>query len=146
MVSKTGPYLQAALLCERVMEEKDGVLSAIRIIDRLIHTAMGPATPATMAPLTYAMTTLIILKSGGARGTVQVRIEMEEPSGITTAGPSMTALMEGEDRGQNLIMAMQMTFKETGLYWFNVYVDDQLVTKMPFRVVYTRIGGPSPRQ
>lgn len=45
MISRTGPYLQAALLCERVMEEKDGVLSVIRIIDRLIHTALGPAGP-----------------------------------------------------------------------------------------------------
>lgn len=142
MISRTGPYLQAALLCERVMQEKDGVLSVIRIIDRVIHTAMGPETPDTMAPLTYALTALVILKSGGSRGTVQVKIDMEEPSGLTTPGPSMSALMEGEDRGQNLVMGMQMTFKETGLYWFNVYVDDQLITKMPFRVVYTRIAAP----
>lgn len=96
-----------------------------------------------MPPLTYAMTALVILKSGAARGTVQVRIDMEEPSGLTTSGPSMTALMEGEDRGQNLVMGMQMTFKETGLYWLNVYIDNQLATKMPFRVVYTRIAGPA---
>jgi len=50
MISRTGPYLQAALLCERVMQEKDGVLSVIRIIDRVIHTAMGPETPDTMGP------------------------------------------------------------------------------------------------
>ena len=142
MIASTGPYLQAALLCERVMEEKDGVLSIIRVIDRVIHTAMGPSAPDTMPPLTYAMTALVVLKSGGARGTVQVRLDMEEPSGLITPGPSMSALMEGEDRGQNLVMGMHMTFKETGLYWFNVYLDDQLVTKMPLRVVYTRIAVP----
>lgn len=143
MVTRTGPYLQAALLCERVMEEKDGVVSVIRIIDRLMHTAMGLTAPEVMPPLTYAMTALIILKSGTARGTLQVRLDMEEPSGLTTAGPSMTALMEGEDRGQNLVMGMQMTFKESGLYWFSVYIDNQLATRMPFRVVYTRIAGPA---
>lgn len=30
-----GPYLNAAFLYERVLEQKDGVLSAIRIVDRL---------------------------------------------------------------------------------------------------------------
>lgn len=29
----TGPFLQMAVFCERLLEEKDGVLSAIRIID-----------------------------------------------------------------------------------------------------------------
>ena len=146
MISRTGPYLGAALLCERVMEEKDGVLSVIRIVDRVIHTAIGPTASVTMPPLTYALTALIILKSGAARGTSQVKIDMEEPSGIVTSGPSLTALMEGEDRGANLVMGMQMTFKETGLYWFNVYADDQLITKIPFRVVYTRIAAaPGPQ-
>ncbi len=28
-----GPYLQAAFFCERLLEEADGVLSAIRIVD-----------------------------------------------------------------------------------------------------------------
>ena len=70
----TGPYLQAALLCERVMEEKDGVLSVIRIFDRVIQTASGPSAPEAMQPLNYAMTALIILKSGRATGTVQVKI------------------------------------------------------------------------
>jgi hypothetical protein len=32
-----GPYLNAALLCEKVLQERDGVLSIIRIIDRAQH-------------------------------------------------------------------------------------------------------------
>ena len=38
-----GPYLSAALLCEKVLEEKDGVKSAIRIIDRVTRTVTGPS-------------------------------------------------------------------------------------------------------
>lgn len=30
----TGPYLNAALICEKMLREADGVLSPIRIIDR----------------------------------------------------------------------------------------------------------------
>ena len=39
-----GPYLHAAHFCEKLLTEKDGVLSAIRIIDRITVTASG-ATP-----------------------------------------------------------------------------------------------------
>ncbi len=140
-----GPYLAAALFCERVLEEKDGVLSIIRIIDRVIQSASGPSTPDQMPPLSYGLTVLICLKPGRAKGTTQVRIDMESPSGLVKPGPSMSALMEGEDRGQNLIMKMQMTFDEPGLYWFNVYVENTIITRMPFRVVYTRMGGVIPR-
>jgi len=143
----TGPYLAAALFCERVIEEKDGVLSIVRVIDRIIHSASGADTPEVMPPLSYGLTALICLKSGKASGAVQVRVDMESPSGLVKSGPSMTALMEGGegDRGQNLIMKMQMMFEEPGLYWFNVRVEDKIVTRMPLRVVYMRTGGPSPQ-
>lgn len=146
MEAATGPYLVAALFCEQVLEEKTGVLSVIRIIDRVIQHASGPGAPEQMPPLSYVLTALISLKSGQARGTVQVRLDMESPSGLVKPGPFMTALMEGEDRGQNLVMRVQTMFEEPGLYWFNVHIDDKVVTRMPFRVVYTRIGGPPPRQ
>lgn len=144
MEAMTGPYLAAALFCERVLEEKDGVISIVRVVDRVIQTASGPDAPEQMPPLNYGLTALIALKSGKATGSVQVRIDMEPPSGLVKPGPSMTFLMEGADRGQNLIMRMQMTFEEPGLYWFNVCVEDKVVTRMPLRVVYTRMGGPHP--
>ncbi len=138
MAFERGPYLQAAVFCERVLHEKDGLLSIIRIIDRVIHGTIGAGAPETLQPFTYPLTAVIMLKAGDARGTCQVRLDWEEPSGLVTKGPSVSALMEGEDRGQNLILNLQMNFKEAGLYWFRLYVDDTLLTQLPFRVVYTR--------
>jgi hypothetical protein len=40
-----GPYIGAAFLCEKILQEKDGVLSAIRIVDRITHSAVGPEAP-----------------------------------------------------------------------------------------------------
>lgn len=37
-----GPFLSAALLCEKVLVEQDGIKSAIRIIDRVTHAVLGP--------------------------------------------------------------------------------------------------------
>lgn len=32
---------------------------------------------------------------------------------------------------------------EEGLYWFDIYMAEELVTRMPLRVLYQQIGTPS---
>ena len=90
-----GPHLQMAVFCEKVLQEKDGVLSLIRIIDRINRTAAGPEAPEAMPPFDYQLTSVITLKSGNARGGVQVEIEPEGPSGLKQPRSAMTAQMEG---------------------------------------------------
>ncbi len=138
-----GPYLQMAVFCEKVLQERDGVISVIRVVDRINRTASGPDAPEAMPPFDYQMTAVITLKSGRARGGVQVEIEPEMPSGLRKPRIAMTAQMEGSERGQNLIMNIQMRFDEPGVYWFSVYIDGRLTTKMPFDVRYSRISGPA---
>ena len=38
----TGPYLEAAFFCEKVLQEIDGTKSAIRIVDRINRQIPGP--------------------------------------------------------------------------------------------------------
>ena len=59
-----GPFLGVAGFCEHILEEKDNVLSAIRLIDRLIltlHEEMGEG--AITDP--YFLSFLITFKSFG---------------------------------------------------------------------------------
>lgn len=143
-VFERGPYLQAALICERVLQEANGVLSLIRVVDRVTRSVAGPAAPEVMEPFTYPLTIVIMLKSGPARGSYQVRIDIEPPSGMRRPGPSMPALLEGEDRGVNVVVNMNLQFTEQGLHWFDVYFDNTLISRMPFRIVYARTIGPGP--
>ena len=53
--------------------------------------------------------------------------------------------MEGEERGFNNIVNMVFTFTMEGLYWFNVYLDDALLTRIPLRIKYNRIVTSEPR-
>src|SRR5215203_5961123 len=39
--SPTGPYLQMAVICEKVLREEGGPLSLIRVVDRVTQTAEG---------------------------------------------------------------------------------------------------------
>jgi hypothetical protein len=139
-----GPYLQLAAFCDVVIEGKDGTLSLIRVVDRLTHQVVGPTASEQMPPVTHKFVLVIALKSGRARGPHAVKLVIERPSGLRDDGPTFTAMMEGEDHGQNLILNLQQTFSEQGLYWFDVLINDVLVTRVPWRVIYTRTLLPQP--
>lgn len=139
MAFEQGPYIQVAAFCEMLLVEKDGVHSLIRIIDTLTHTAAGPDAPPQMPPVPHTMKLVIILKSGKAKGRHELRIIPELPSGETKPPFQVSVQMEGEERGQAIAVDMLFTFTIEGLYWFNVYFDDGLLTRMPFRVKYMRL-------
>jgi hypothetical protein len=76
---KRGPFISAALLCEKVLIEQDGVKSVIRIVDRVTRTVIGPNPPETMEPFDYEIALLVRLKSGWARGSYLLRVELVKP-------------------------------------------------------------------
>jgi hypothetical protein len=139
MTFEQGPYIQMAGLCEQVIEDKTGALSLIRIIDTITHTEARPDAPTEMPPVTYPMKMVIMLKSGPARGRYDLKIVPQLPSGETKSPLVRTIHMEGEERGVNNIMNMLFTFTIEGLHWFNVYLDDALLTRIPLRIKYNRI-------
>jgi len=133
-------------LCEQVIEDKTGALSLIRIIDTITHTEARPEAPTEMPPVTYPMKMVIMLKSGRAKGRHELKIIPELPSGESKPPLTRSIHMEGEERGFNNIINMLFTFTMEGLYWFNVYLDDSLLTRIPLRIKYNRIvtqQGPS---
>ena len=134
-----GPYIQMAGLCDQVIEDKTGALSLIRIIDTITHTEARPDAPAEMPPVTYPMKMVIMLKSGRSRGRHELRIVPELPSGEGKPPLVRSVQMEGEERGFNNIVNMMFTFTVEGLYWFNIYLDDSLLTKIPLRIKYNRV-------
>jgi hypothetical protein len=148
MLQAGGPYLTVAVLCERVLQEQDGVLSAIRIIDRLIRVSAGPSAPGDMEPFSHVLAALVCLKSGQARGRFTLTIRAETPSGQQLDALSLPVQLGGEDQGANLIINIPFTVEHEGLYWFDVMLEDELITRMPLRVIYqphpASVGRTSP--
>ena len=142
MAFEQGPYVQVAAFCEQVIEDKTGVISLIRVIDTVTHRETRPDAPEEMPPVPYRMKLVLMLKAGRARGRHDVRIVPELPSGETKNPISFSVQMEGENRGQNVIADFAFTFTLEGLYWFNVYLGDAVLTRMPFQVRYVRVAVP----
>ena len=134
---RQGPFLSAALLCEKVLEEKDGVKSAIRIIDRVTRTVVVPKPPKEMQPFPYDITLFLRFKSGRARGSQTLKIETAKPSGERSTSVQQTIFFEGEeDRGVDVVGHLTIKLEMTGIYWFHVYLDEEHLTQIPLRVIY----------
>ena len=140
-----GPYLSLACFCEQVLTEQTGVISLIRIVDRMIVERRGTDVPDEMPPATINWSLVISLKSGSARGTHEVRVEPTKPSGERMQPITVTAHLEGENRGQNIIFQVNMQLDMPGIYWFKILVNGQFLTQIPLEVVYLRqtISGPT---
>lgn len=140
MIPETGPFLKAAAICSDVIEGKDGVLSLIRVIDRAIITAAGPEAPQVMPSVPQSFKIVVMFISGRAKGTHPVAIKLEKPDATVADLWNGTVFFEGEDRGANIVIALQQEFDQEGLYWFKLLLEDNQLTKLPFRLIYERVG------
>lgn len=141
-----GPYVQVAAFCERVLREADGVLSLIRVVDVVTHTERGPNPPRDMPEMRYPLNLVISLKPGRSRGRHDLTIIPEKPSGETLPSASMSVQMEGDARGVNVISTIDIPYSMEGLYWFRVNFDDQLLTRLPLQIRYSRLVSGSASQ
>lgn len=134
-----GPYVAVAALCEKVLQDNEGRMSMINVVDRWTVNTSGPDAPEQMPQATITATMVLVFKSGLFRGAASVKVVVIKPNG--ERGPEVTfpALFEGEDRGVGIISNTNFVLDEPGLYWINVYVQDELKTRMPLRLIYQRM-------
>jgi len=138
-----GPYLAAAVLCERVLTEQDGVNSLIRIVDRITHTARGPEPPLELQAFSYTLWLYLSFKSGSARGVKDLSVRIQKPSGQSPSAQTLPVHFEGEDdRGANIVLQLQLQIDVVGVWWFDITLDGVHVTRLPLRIIYLRQATP----
>lgn len=133
-----GPWVQAALFCEKVLIEQDSVPSFIRVIDQVRHPVVLSGSDGEPPPLPYQLTGFVALKPGSARGRIEYTIVMETPAGLRRSvfGGSFS-FAGGPNNGVNIPFQFMVLFESEGLYWFDLILGDgQVLTRMPFYVEY----------
>lgn len=121
-----GPFVRAALLCERVLCETDGTLSAIRILDE------GTVTD---SPLHLVL--LLMLVRGDARpGQHQASLQIRSPAGalVSTKEIALTLDDGGPEQASSLVLDLRFEPRAEGVYWFSVSwgEDARVLTQVPF--------------
>lgn len=138
-----GPYLQSALICEKVLRDADGVQSYIRVVDRITVTTTGEDPPPEMPPQHLDLTASITLKAGEARGRYAVKFRPEAPGGFERPALEVPVNFVGEgEHGNTVNVELKgLEIDLEGLWWFDVlFVDrhqkEKLMTRIPLRMMY----------
>ena len=135
--SEAGPYVAAAVFCEQVLREQDSVNSLIRIIDRITIRGTGPEVPQTLPPTVIPLKLYLAMKNGRARGSLEMTVRPEKPSGEAMDPQHFSMPAHGaEGDGTNIVLELQFPVDQAGLYWFDVFRDERLLTRVPLHVVY----------
>jgi len=131
-----GPFLTGAFFCEKILQEKDGALTPVRIIDTVIlevvtDTRQSEGLPeGTPIKLRRQLSALLSFKSGDATGKRAVRIACKSLSIDVT----LPIVLQGGHHGANLIINMGLEMP-AGVHWFSVLLSRKLVTKIPLRAI-----------
>ena len=143
MEQPLAPSLRIAALCEKVLEEKDGSLSLIRLIDRLSITAEGTDVPKELPPGQFPVTAIMSWIHG--LGNYEARIHVDFPDADSLDSPTIPFYLDSLDKIQNVIIRLVLPIKRQGIYWFNFMLGDDVKSKLPLRVIYQRKQLPHPR-
>jgi len=142
----TGPWVTTAVFCEKVIEDKEGVLTLVRVIDRLIISASGVETlvPEKLPPAQVQIIFVITIKAGTAKGRSEVVTEIEGPDGINRAISSQSVNFPAPNYGQNLVNNIALGVQHEGVYWFTVKADGRVLTRSPLEILYARSATSMP--
>jgi len=132
-MEKPRPFLTAALLCEKVLQEKDGTLSAVRIVDRMQYRLEGLPAGLDLKP-GLPITCLISLKSGPITGTHTIKLIVERPNGNRKEILSKEFEFLGNDLGHNVVMNLGISVEQDGIHWFELTFDDEILTRIPLKI------------
>lgn len=121
-----GPWLQAAFFCREAEQTNEG-WNFRGVHDGAVFDGR---------PDNYSEPVLVLAFTGGKSPTNQpVKIEAEFPDGhrsqVAKAGP---LVFDGSRFGHTLAARIRIPAGDEGTIWFDVFLGDSLVTRMPFNV------------
>ena len=129
-----GPYIQAALLCQRVTQpHPNAPITIVGLIDRVVVRAPHGISEQPSVVHCHAV---VILKTGSRPGNHRLRLTLTSPSGRPLREFSLDITLPNEpDQRVNVVMPIQFTASEEGIYWFDVRLDNETLplTRISFR-------------
>ena len=146
MTDKKLPYVQIATVCERVLQEPDGVITAVRLIDTITLKSVqladsgNPTGPPLVQVLDFWL--VVGLKTDGLRGSFTLSLRMVDPLGtVVPLGEEHPVLLTDTYSGVNykLRFGLPQNAPE-GRYWFDVMWEREVLTR--FSLLLIREEGP----
>jgi hypothetical protein len=121
----SGPWLQTAVLCERVAGDEDGRVAALDIVDGVEVEAGRP----------IALNLIIAVVRGGWEGTIRLRVVAFDPLGEPIASMEVDGDPPPIPYAQSRILTpIELVPGRPGVFWFDVQLGRATVTRVPLRI------------
>jgi hypothetical protein len=130
-MKNTRPLVSVATVCEKVLTEKDNVLSCIRLVDIFRMPPEAQSQPDVALPVSA----LIALKAGDFLGEGELSLVVETPDGTRNEVPTKWPLLfDGPLAGANVNFAFGIYIRHLGTTWVEVLWNGDLLTKFPVKL------------
>ena len=125
--SQAGPYVALAVFCTRIDRQTDGSTDVVGVVETL--NLDSPFSP-PMTNNSLMMTAVVSVRGDTMRGAYPLAIRGHYPDG--TPGTTLSQLIEFSDAQPTATIALpiQIAIGELGEYWFDVTLDEQLLTRV----------------
>lgn len=139
-MKNTLPIVTVATACEHTLQEQDGVLSLIRVVDQFTISThiQGTTIPEKLQNMevAVALNVVICLKSGDYKGEGELSLKLALPDGTTRDFPEKWPfLMEGGEKGVNVRLSFGLSSKHVGLTWMEIYWNSEYLSKFPITLL-----------
>lgn len=123
------PLVSIATCCERVLEEKDGVISIVRVVDIFRFSAPKDAPPDVIGHVPVLI--YVVLKSGDIVGEYPIQLRFRSSKGEIKEISSTTALFEGGTKSVSITGQLMIRTEHIGLNWVDVIWNGEALTAIP---------------
>lgn len=129
-----GPFVAAAVLCQRVEPRPDGSLDLKGLVDGVVLDADADSDVDGHPLAVLELTALVSIRAGSARGRHELSLHGRYPSGAE--GPTSARLIDLTDDapGASLIVPLELEVHEPGIFHFDVRFDGDLLTRIDLHV------------
>jgi hypothetical protein len=131
------PTVIVGVVCENVLIEKDGVVSAIRIVDKLLVRPRDKKASGTIREkgIVFHGRLLLILRVEQLK-SLTVKIQLQGPEGeVLFEWEHPTKIAEGQSK-ININVELNLGLKSEGHYVFKITTPTQRLIDIPFQLVH----------
>ena len=132
-MAKPLPVVGLACLCEKVLTEKDGVITLVRLVDQFT-AVVPPNLPEGFKPH-ISMTLVLNLRAAGLTGKHDVRIVMHGPTKAADPQDFVVEFPPGDLSAVNLLLTVGIGIEKFGNCRLDVLFDGEPLTTVPFRLI-----------
>ena len=132
-----GPYVLAALFCEKVLREQDDIASFIRVYDSFTVSGVQKELPAGA----ISTNVVLLLKRGDAPRKQNIALVIRDPQAKKLKDTSQEIYFPDEPNSNALLqLPLTMHVKTPGIYTIDVILGTKRITRMLLTVRYAQVS------